>query len=754
MPAPAPQSQIEQFMTAVLLRRLEECRQLLQGLEAAAQHDHDLRLWCRYLRGILSFEEANDWAEAERIFAALLDQVLTSELRGKVLYALGRTYDVQARWQEAIATFEQARTHAEAHGLVVEAAKAWKHVAICYENGFVQGEYAVAELQQALLCAERALALIEPFLHDDPADDLLWLAGSVWNELGSLNMYLGRLEEALACYQRDLSFCRQLEDWHGVGISLLNSGEIHQKLGAAHSAEARTAYEQALALFRTYENKALMADALADLALLEAEMGNSVTALGHLHEAIDLAESLRAGISSESGRAGFFSTLADVYAHAVLLALALDRPVDAFNLVERARARAFLDTLAAGTLDVPRAAEARPTTLVEVQAVLPDHSLLLVLFTTGLEEVRLGRNAQRQNIRRHRFPPAKTILFAATRSQLRVHQAPISPNALQPNSLESVAERHFLDPALLRQLYDTLILPIDDLLSNRRRLYIVPHGPYHYLPFQALLGPEGEPLLRRGGPELVYGPSVTILARPPETQSALPARPCLALGYNGAADDELLLAEAEAVRVAQLTGGDAWVASDPKRTALAEQAPGHRLLHFSCHGRFDPAAPLESWLQIGPGETLRAADILQGLALNSDLVVLSACESGLSRVRRGDELIGLLRALRYAGARRVISTLWRVNEVATLLVMEKFYTLIGAGVDMAGALTEAQLHLRALTGEQVRQQLADLMAHLGDQPGAEPWRWAAAAHHLGDDTSHPFADPIYWAPFVLFGSLP
>lgn len=753
MTATNPRVQIDQFLSAVLLRRLDECRRLLQELESAAQIDRSLHPWSLYLRGILAFEEANDWAEAERLFASLLERTLPPELRGRVLYALARAYDAQARWPEAIAAFEQAREHAETHGQPLEAAKAWKHIAICYENGFVHGEYGVNELQRGVACAEQALTLIEPFIDDAPADDVLWLAGSIWNELGSLHMYLGRLDEALACYQRDLAICRQLDDWHGVGVSLLNSGEIHQKLGPAHWADARAAYEQALALFRRYENRALMADALADLGLLAAEMGQPEQALDHLLAALALVESLRAGISSESGRAGFFATIADIYAHAVLLALELEQPAVAFNLVERARARAFLDMLAAGSLELPRAAEATPATLADAQAALPDDALLLAFFTTGLEEARIGRADREKNVRRHRFPPARTLIFAVTRRQFRFYDPQFSPNHLQPSSLESVAERHFLAPPLLRRLYDALIAPAADLLRGRRTLYIAPHGPYHYLPFQALVGLDGEPLLRPGGPALVYGPSATILLRPPASRPASASRPCLAVGYNGAGPGELLLAEAEAVRVAQLAGGEAWTGSAPKLAALGDQAASYRLLHFSCHGRFDPATPLASSLQIGPDETLSAAEIIQTLRLDGDLVVLSACESGLSRVRRGDELIGLLRALRYAGARQVISTLWRVNEVATMLVMETFYTLIMQGIDVAEALMQAQLHLRGLTAQEARQRLAQLMAALGDHPAARSRRWTEAARQLGDDTDHPFADPRFWAPFVLFGAI-
>ena len=109
---------------------------------------------------------------------------------------------------------------------------------------------------------------------------------------------------------------------------------------------------------------------------------------------------------------------------------------------------------------------------------------------------------------------------------------------------------------------------------------------------------------------------------------------------------------------------------------------------------------------------MTAAEVLERLHLRCDLVTLSACESGLSRVRRGDELDGLMRAFLFAGASALVSTLWRVDERSTLILMERFYREILAGVGFAQALRQAQLYLRSLP---------------------------------------PFADPYYWAPFILVG---
>jgi CHAT domain-containing protein len=172
----------------------------------------------------------------------------------------------------------------------------------------------------------------------------------------------------------------------------------------------------------------------------------------------------------------------------------------------------------------------------------------------------------------------------------------------------------------------------------------------------------------------------------------------------------------------------------PKKATLFSQAANYRLLHLACHGEFDPESPLASFLHLAPGETLTGLEVMEQLRLQCDLATLSACESGLSRVRRGDELMGLMRAFIYAGAPTLVSTLWRVNDPSTRILMEKFYQEIQAGVDFAEALKRAQLYVKNLSDQEALAILASLTE--GKTSGL-----------------HTFlpADPYFWAPFILVG---
>ena len=255
-----------------------------------------------------------------------------------------------------------------------------------------------------------------------------------------------------------------------------------------------------------------------------------------------------------------------------------------------------------------------------------------------------------------------------------------------PGDTNQLVETTFLPAQVRRALYPRLLSPVQEQLAGTRRLYVIPHGPLHYVPFQALIAPDGDTLLSDNGPEIVYAPSATILLHTPTRRAPPPHATCLAVGYNGDGGRELRFAEDEAGYIARMTAGHALVGPAPKKAALFARAPEFQSLHFSCHGTFDPTSPLDSGLLIGAGETLSGQEIMDNLRLNCELVTLSACESGLSTVQRGDELYGLLRAFMYAGAPAVIATLWRVDERSTLIFAAHFYQAVQAGADYGRAL--------------------------------------------------------------------
>ena len=114
-----------------------------------------------------------------------------------------------------------------------------------------------------------------------------------------------------------------------------------------------------------------------------------------------------------------------------------------------------------------------------------------------------------------------------------------------------------------------------------------------------------------------------------------------------------------------------------KETEVKDWAADYSLLHLSVHGEFVPKEPLLSHLKLGKDGRedgkLTAAEMF-GLSLEqTDLVVLSACETGQAAATHANEILGMVRALLYAGAKTLVLSSWRVDAASTALWMETFY---------------------------------------------------------------------------------
>jgi CHAT domain-containing protein len=126
------------------------------------------------------------------------------------------------------------------------------------------------------------------------------------------------------------------------------------------------------------------------------------------------------------------------------------------------------------------------------------------------------------------------------------------------------------------------------------------------------------------------------------------------------------------------------------------------MVHFATHGFVNPVNPELSGIvlslvnpqgQYQEQDFLRLHDIFN-LRLNAELVVLSACQTGLGENVRGEGLVGLTRGFMYAGAERVMVSLWNVNDEATAILMSEFYRqMLQSDLTPAAALRQAQLKM-------------------------------------------------------------
>ncbi len=224
------------------------------------------------------------------------------------------------------------------------------------------------------------------------------------------------------------------------------------------------------------------------------------------------------------------------------------------------------------------------------------------------------------------------------------------------------------------------------------RLIIVPHDVLHYLPFGALRTPEGRWLIEDY--TITTLPSASVLKFLPGKE-ARAAAGALALGNPDVGPAlHLRYAEREAQAVGQRYQGATVLVRDQATETRAKALSGAAgLLHFATHGELNEKDPLSSALLLVPDGKedgrLEVREIF-GLDLKAKLVVLSACETGLGKLSKGDELVGLQRAFLYAGTPAVVTTLWKVDDRASYYLMQAFYD----NLDESGpavALRHAQL---------------------------------------------------------------
>jgi CHAT domain-containing protein/tetratricopeptide (TPR) repeat protein len=260
-----------------------------------------------------------------------------------------------------------------------------------------------------------------------------------------------------------------------------------------------------------------------------------------------------------------------------------------------------------------------------------------------------------------------------------------------------------------------LLGPVAPLLPGKKRLLMVGDGVLQSLPFAALPEPGGsEPLVAHH--EIVALPSVSVLG---EIRKEIAGRPralrtlwVLAAPDFGGAFKPLPYTGDEAAAILKLVPASNSVEVQGREAGRAAvlSAPlrDYRILHFATHGSFGDTEPGGGRLVLAqvdphgrpePNGFLHLADIYD-LSLRADLVVLSACESALGREVRGEGMMGMTRGFFYAGAERVLVSLWNVNDGrATVELMRRFYRgILEEGLSPAAALQKAQSWVRQQEG--------------------------------------------------------
>src|SRR3989454_5840916 len=216
--------------------------------------------------------------------------------------------------------------------------------------------------------------------------------------------------------------------------------------------------------------------------------------------------------------------------------------------------------------------------------------------------------------------------------------------------------------------HEYLIAPIEEagLLAGKTRLVLVPHAELHYLPFAALVDRAGAGRFLIERYEVTVTPSAAVWLALGDRGASRASSGVLALAPR---PDVLPGSRREVAAVGGLVGAEARVltAGGATEDAFRREAPRRRIVHLATYGVLNKRNPLFSFVELAAGGgqdgRLEVHEVF-GLHLAADLVVLSACETGvgsgaLADVPAGDDWVGLVRAFLNAGAAHVVATLGR-----------------------------------------------------------------------------------------------
>jgi CHAT domain-containing protein len=576
------------------------------------------------------------------------------------------------------------------------------------------------------------------------------------NLLGRLYEKLNDRRQAFQFYQNALEISRQAQDPTSESNALFNLAKLERDRGNLTEAENKveSAIEIAESVRAQVSGQNLKASYSATIHQLYELNINILMRRHHAGptagfdaQGLALSEKARARSLVESLRAGQANIRAGVDPNLLekerVLSESLNAKADrqlkltaAKKLDEAAKLQTEIDELTAEYTSVRD----------QIKATAPKYASLTSTDSLSLQEIRSQLLDANTALVEYSLGEDRSYVWAITAKGLFSGELPgqkeIEDSARQLyTSLSSNQEANESATASLSKL---LLGPLSGKLGNNR-LLIIADGALQYIPFQALNDPDSgsEPLIKNH--EIVYEPSASTLAvllneatqrKPAPNSVAVLADPVFesddprmthAATQSNADSDEAKSVKqavrdigisADGVQIPRLYSSakeaDAIVNYAPWGTALkavgfeanrtrilGPELANYRVVHFATHGLINNEHPELSGIvfslfdQQGRSQDgfLRLHDIYN-LHLPADLVVLSACSTGLGKDVRGEGLIGLTRGFMYAGASGVVASLWKVDDEATAELMKLFYEgLFKRGLSPAAALRAAQLQM-------------------------------------------------------------
>ena len=685
--------------------------------------------------------------------------------RGRTLNHLGFVARKQSKFDEALNLHQQALKIAEQTEDLRGMGQALHNIGAIY--------YAWEDYERALAFYQQALNL-----HRQVGDR--FREGHTLNNMGNVNYLTRNYPQAEAFYQQALTIARAIDNSAGEGRLLNNLGNLYREQD--NYPQAALIYLQALTILEEIGDRASVSDTYNSLAILYSYQKQYNTAIKNHQEAFKIAQEINDTVgsanalsnigdlrvqqnqpelaieiyqraiddfiektvvsqSSDQSKASLIEKYLNTYTSLINLLWEQRRFQEAFNYMERSRARVFLHQLANrpkdftanvafltqeqklrhqinqlqqqianSHKDFSRRIETREIASIKSELQVreqqylqlleqikdkdPETADLVTVNPAAIKEIQ-GLLDRDTTLVEYFVTEKRTLVILITKHNI----IPVTLNVNQKDLTEAVKALYEYDfatlqtthPYSLRKLHQWLIAPLQNYLFTSK-LAIVPHHILHYFPFAALT--DGQQYLGdRYALSNLPSASVMRFLR----KKSKPNRQILMALGNPTLD--LPHAQQEVETIATLYASEPIINTEAEESIIWSRADRATILHLATHGEYNPVNPLLSTLHFieGNGHDGRLeVHEIYGLNLreSTNLVVLSACQTKVGQVSRGDEIVGLNRAFLYAGTPSVIASLWNIDDEASSLLMEKFYTYLKEGKSKAIALQLAQIDTR------------------------------------------------------------
>ncbi len=590
-----------------------------------------------------------------------------------------------------------------------------EHLAMALRN--IGDSYdGLAEYDKALASFNRALPLA---IQSNDRD----LQASVLQGRASLYVELNRRSLALSDMQAALKLAEQVDSGDTKAINLSQLASMELTMG--NTASGCDHASQAVAISLQFPSPDVKWQAYDALGECQVQKGEADNASKSFEQAIDAIETWRAMAGeSEADTPRFLEARIAPYHHFLKLEFDQGLRERALSLAERAKARQLLDVVRGGKTEI--ANEMTQAERDEERSLSTHISQLVQQQTAAVENAaraeiqsRLERTEREMEAFRMRLyashptlaakrgdavpitltqsaqllPDSHTALveFSSTESELYVFivvRGPSGKPILRSHVIhwtrsELVKETDaFLTQLAARdlsyrdnaqRLYNRLLGPLAADLKSSTLLVVVPDGALWNLPFQALIAPDGHYLIE--DKTLFYAPSLTYLSetRRLRVAHAPSSHRLLALGDPDTANlPETAREVKELVNLYGTESSKSLTGANALKAIWVKDAPNYQILHLATHGFLNVNNPMYSYLlfsgKTGSDKILEAREVLR-LNLHSDLVVLSACETGRGRVAVGEGLVGMSWAFLLAGTPTAVVSQWKVDSVSTTRLM-------------------------------------------------------------------------------------